>query len=215
MMFSSHSSRTAGTLSTVAALLLAVSAWAGTQSTDGDTPSEAMASSAQAKVDEMSAEVASEADDIRIHATLETKLAESDQLSALAINTDVQDGVVTLQGDVKTDAQRELATEMARSISGVREVDNRLNVTSVDPGIAERVASNATDAAITTSVKTRLLASDNTSGLAIDVDTDDHVVTLTGEVDSQTERELAGLIAANTSGVDQVINELEVQSRYQ
>jgi hyperosmotically inducible protein len=214
-MFSSYGKKTAGSLSTAAALLFAVSVCAGTPSTDGDTSAEAMASSAQTKVDKMADEVASEADDLRIHATLETKLAESDQLSALAINTDVEDGIVTLQGDVETDAQRELATEMARSISGVREVDNRLNVTSVDPGIAERVASNATDAAITTSVKTRLLASDNTSGLAIDVDTDDHVVTLTGQVDSKTERELAGLVAANTSGVNRVINELEVQPQYQ
>jgi len=203
--------KTMTTLSTAAALLLAVSAFAGTQSDDHSMTSNPSANSSETKMDKMLDEVASEASDIRIHATLETRLAESDELSALMINTDVQDGVVTLKGDVATDAQRELATEMARSIDGVREVDNQLNLTSVEPGIAERVAANATDAAITASVKTRLLASDNTSGLDVDVDTDDQVVTLTGEVGTETERELAGLIAANTNGVDSVINELDVR----
>jgi len=163
----------------------------------------------------MADEVASEANDIRIHATLETKLAASDELSAMMINTDVEDGVVTLKGDVATDAQRDLATEMARSIDGVRKVDNELSLTSVEPGVAERLAADATDAAITASVKTRLLASNNTSGLDIDVDTDDQVVTLRGDVESETERELAGLIAANTNGVDSVVNELDVTHNYQ
>jgi len=215
MRKSKHFDSTIRTVSAAAALLLAVSACADTQRAESNMSSESSANTASSAVDTMADEVASEANDIRIHATLETKLAASDELSALMINTDVQEGVVTLKGDVETDAQRELATEMAKSVDGVREVDNELTLNSEGPSIADRVASNATDAAITASVKTRLLASDNTSGLDIDVDTDDQVVTLRGNVESETERELAGLIAANTNGVDSVVNELDVTHNYQ
>jgi osmotically-inducible protein OsmY len=161
----------------------------------------------------MGSELYGTAEDIRMHAVLEAKLAESDQLSALMINTDVQDGIVNLRGDVETESQRALAEELALTVSGVRGVENELDVTHGQPTVAEQVASEATDVAITASVKTRLLASDHTSGLKIDVDTEDEVVTLTGEVDSETERELAGLIALNTSGVNDVVNRLMVASR--
>ncbi|WP_295361725.1 BON domain-containing protein, partial [Arenimonas sp.] len=51
---------------------------------------------------------------------------------------------------------------------------------------AERTASQvATDAAITASVKTKLLADDRTKGFDINVDTWNGVVTLTGGADSQ------------------------------
>lgn len=161
----------------------------------------------------MGSEFYDTAADLRMHAVLEAKLAASDQLSALMINTDVQDGIVSLRGDVETESQRALAEELALTVSGVRGVENELNVTHGEPTVTEQVASAATDAAITTSVKTRLLVSDHTSGLEIDVDTEEEVVTLTGEVDSETERELAGLIALNTSGVNNVINRLTVASR--
>lgn len=64
-------------------------------------------------------------------------------------------------------------------------------------------------------MKSRLLLSDNTSGLAINVDTSDSIVTLQGDIDSDTERELAGLIAGNTPGVSEVKNKLKLKSDWQ
>lgn len=152
------------------------------------------------------------ANDIRIHVALETKFAQSDQLSALAISTDVMHGVVHLDGRVDTEAKKELATQLAKSVEGVQGVRNDLKVTGGEPGMLEKMQDTAADAALTTRVKTRLLASSNTSGLAIDVSTRDDVVVLAGTVGSETERELAELIAANTSGVADVRNELRVSN---
>lgn len=152
------------------------------------------------------------ASDMRMHIALETKFAQSDELSALAISTDVTHGVVLLKGEVETDARKEMATELARSVDGVKSVKNDLKVTGGEPGMLERMQDTAGDAALTTRVKTRLLASSNTSGLAIDVSTDDDVVMLEGEVDTETEKELAELIAANTSGVADVRNELQINN---
>lgn len=153
------------------------------------------------------------ASDIRMHLALETKFAASDELSALAISTDVAHGVVHLKGEVETEARKEMATELARSVDGVKSVRNDLKVTGGQPSMFDRMQDTAGDAALTAKVKTRLLASSNTSGLAINVSTDDDVVILEGEVDSETERELAELIAANTPGVADVRNELNIDNR--
>lgn len=152
--------------------------------------------------------------DIRMHVAIETAFARSDELSALSISTDVSDGAVRLKGEVETNAQKELATELAKSVDGVKSVRNDIKVTDGDPSIAERIGQGASDAALTARVKTRLLASNNTSGLSVRVSTDDEIVTLSGEVESDTERELAELIAANTSGVAKVNNELKVAKNY-
>jgi hyperosmotically inducible periplasmic protein len=150
------------------------------------------------------------ASDMRMHMALEMKLATSDELSALMINTDVRDGVAHLEGEVGTEAQRDLAGEIARTLEGIRSVQNDLRVNADAQTLGEQLAEGIDDAALTARVKSRLLASENTSGLQINVDTTESVVTLSGEVDSDTERELAELIAANTPGVSSVRNELEV-----
>ncbi|MEX2480875.1 MAG: BON domain-containing protein [Gammaproteobacteria bacterium] len=49
------------------------------------------------------------------------------------------------------------------------------------------------------------------SGLAINVDTDNGVVSLSGTVDSDDEKELAARIAENTEGAKSVVNQLTVE----
>jgi hyperosmotically inducible periplasmic protein len=164
--------------------------------------------SMQHRAGEMMDEAGDAASDMRMHMALEMKLATNDQLSAMMINTDVKDGVAHLEGEVGTDAQREMAGELAMTVDGVKSVMNDLQVTGDAETLGEQLAQGATDAALTARVKSRLLASENTSGLQIGVDTTESVVTLSGEVASDTERELAGLIAANTPGVSSVNNEL-------
>lgn len=175
---------------------------------EGDGDMQDTMESMQHRAGEMMGEAGDAASDMRMHMALEMKLAASDQLSAMMINTDVKDGVAHLEGEVGTDAQREMAAELAMTVDGVKSVMNDLQVTGDAETLGERLAEGIDDAALTARVKSRLLASENTSGLQIDVDTTESVVTLSGEVDSDTERELAGLIAANTPGVSSVRNEL-------
>jgi hyperosmotically inducible protein len=65
-----------------------------------------------------------------------------------------------------------------------------------------------TDAEITAAVKTKLLADKTVGGLKIDVDTDHGVVTLTGPVNSGTEKSEALRLARETKGVKKVVNKL-------
>jgi osmotically-inducible protein OsmY len=80
------------------------------------------------------------------------------------------------------------------------------------PAIAQGDA--AADAATTAAVKTKLLGDTKVGGLAIDVDTKDNVVTLTGKVRSAAERTEAVRLARTTTGVKNVVSKLVVDPNY-
>jgi hyperosmotically inducible periplasmic protein len=71
---------------------------------------------------------------------------------------------------------------------------------------------SAKDAAITTAVKTKLFANDETPGTAINVDTENGVVTLFGTVPSSEVKKKAEQEAKSVSGVKRVRNELKVDA---
>jgi len=69
-----------------------------------------------------------------------------------------------------------------------------------------------TDASITAAVKTKLLGDTKVGGLKIDVDTNNHVVTLTGPVHSAAERAEAIRLAKTTTGVKNVVSKLVIET---
>jgi osmotically-inducible protein OsmY len=71
-------------------------------------------------------------------------------------------------------------------------------------------ACSQTDAGITTAVKSKLASDHTVKASDINVDTHNHVVTLNGTVASRAERERATLIARDTTGVSNVVNDLVV-----
>ncbi len=66
------------------------------------------------------------------------------------------------------------------------------------------------DAAITAKLKTKFLADTTISGLKIDVDTKNNVVTLSGTVSTAAERAHAVSVAKDTDGVKSVVNNLKI-----
>ncbi len=72
--------------------------------------------------------VASKSSDMAITATVNTKLAADKDLSALGINVDTTNGRVVLRGSAPDTAARTRATELARTVDGVTDVTNELNV---------------------------------------------------------------------------------------
>jgi len=75
---------------------------------------------------------------------------------------------------------------------------------------AEQVGQAIGDTAITAKIKTAILAEPGLKVMQIDVETTNGVVMLTGTVDSRSDRDKAGSIAANTDGVKDVDNQLTV-----
>ncbi len=75
---------------------------------------------------------------------------------------------------------------------------------------ADRAGASVEDAALTAKVKTKFLADTKISGLRIDVDTTNNVVTLSGTVPTAAERKHAVSVAKGTDGVKSVVNKLKV-----
>jgi BON domain len=76
--------------------------------------------------------------------------------------------------------------------------------------LAFTVACSQSDAGITTAVKSKMAADDTVKAYKIDVDTQNKVVTLSGDVDTSAQRDQAVVIARNTKGVADVIDRLRV-----
>jgi len=76
--------------------------------------------------------------------------------------------------------------------------------------LAISVACSQSDAGTTTAVKAKLAADDTVKAYKVDVDTQNKVVTLSGDVDTAAQREHAVMIARQTKGVADVIDQLRV-----
>lgn len=150
--------------------------------------------------------------DLWSKAKLTTTYTLNTHLNPFDIDVDVNKGKATLRGTVESSVERDLAEELALGIEGITTVDNQLKI---DPNVehAERdndFSRTMSDANITAKVKSRLLWNRNTHGMQINVDTDNGMVTLKGEVDSKAEADLASRIAQNTDGVRGVNNKLTI-----
>jgi osmotically-inducible protein OsmY len=122
---------------------------------------------------------------------------------------DVKDGIVTLGGAADNQAQKELTTEHATDIDGVKDVKNEMTVAKSSKG-AQTVGDKIDDASITTMVKMTLLGHRSTSAFKTSVTTKDGIVTLSGKADNAAEIALAGKLANDVNGVQSVQNKMTV-----
>ncbi|HLG50805.1 MAG TPA: BON domain-containing protein [Chloroflexota bacterium] len=128
---------------------------------------------------------------------IEQALEEEAVTRGSGISVVVRDGIARLFGTVRSIAVKARAHEVARSVHGVRGVEN---VLTADSTLAAQI--------------TARLASDPRTALAtIEVTSVGGEVTLSGTVESPGVREAAELIARSVPGVKLVINELKVAAR--
>lgn len=73
--------------------------------------------------------IATKVDDAAIVTKVKTGLAADKDISALKIDVDSRDGVVTLTGSVPSSAAQDRAVQIARDVKDVKSVDSRLTVT--------------------------------------------------------------------------------------
>lgn len=167
--------------------------------------------------------------DAWITAKIQSKYFLDDDVKGMDIDVDTQNGVVTLSGVVQNEAARRQAVALARNTDGVREVNDQLRIDpsgmqrsaepeTLPPGrepepAAERSGAEAIDDAwITTKIQSKYFLDPDVKGLDIDVDTSKGVVTLTGTVETEAEKQAAEVIARNTEGVVSVNNRIRVQT---
>ena len=132
--------------------------------------------------------------------------------SVSGINTDVsvKSGVVTLRGEAQSQAQRELTTEYAKDVEGVKDVKNEMTVTKTPKTEKASVGDKIDDTSITAQVKLSLLLHRSTRVLKTHVETENGVVTLTGTAKNTAEKDLVGKLVEDVNGVTKVDNRMTV-----
>jgi osmotically-inducible protein OsmY len=156
--------------------------------------------------------------DARREAQIWTTYATNPHLHAFDLKVEVKGNNATLNGKVQSGAAKDLAEQIALGVEGIKHVDNRLLVdASYEPpkraGSERSFGEIVEDATITASIKSKLLWNSHTDGLDIHVDTNNCQVTLTGNVASSMEKDLAGRIAKNTHDVVGVNNQLALSGK--
>ena len=166
----------------------------------------------QINVPDSARDVIRDVSDAGITAQVKAAFALSKRISAYDIGVKTKDGVVTLTGQSPSEIDRELAGNVARDTTGVKQVDNQIRV---EPGLKPsdaslRESSRVTDLEIHANLRERLAASEFLSGNEINVSVKDRVVTLTGR--TQTPRQKAGVeqLARSIPNVANVVNQLSV-----
>lgn len=104
-----------------------------------------------------------------------------------------------LVGRAKNEEVKRRAGEIAAKVDGVRTVHNELELVA-----ARMPSSSATDAALTTQVKARMVGNGDFDPLAVSVTSDGGIVYLQGLV-TKAEGDAAAKVAATTSGVTKVV----------
>ena len=141
--------------------------------------------------------------------------------SVSAIKTEVlaKDGTVTLRGEATSGAQKDLATQYAEDVEGVKSVKNEMVVVAALVKPSEKapgemmVAMDESfdDASITALVKMTLLNHRSTSALNTIVETKEGVVKLGGKVKNTAEKDLATKLVSDVYGVKSVVNNMTVE----
>lgn len=137
---------------------------------------------------------------------VQTALVFHSNVSATKTEVSVKSGVVTLKGEAASQARKDLTTQYAQQVEGVKSVVNQMKIAKPTSSMAEKID----DASITAQVKMILLAHRSTGVLRTTVTTKDGIVTLGGIARSEAEIDLATKLAEDIEGVDHVYNTMTV-----
>ncbi|MCI0337385.1 MAG: BON domain-containing protein [Acidobacteria bacterium] len=155
-----------------------------------------------------------QATDLAISSKVKAAFALSKRLSAYDINIATKDGVVTINGQVPTEVDKDLAGNVAKDVPDVKNVNNQLQV---QPGLKPSEATvregmRVSDLEIRADLNERLLASQALQGHSIQVGVQERIVTLTGRVDTPAQKAGAEQLARSVSNVVDVVNNLTVNN---
>jgi len=137
---------------------------------------------------------------------VKTALTFHKSVSGLKTEVETSGGVVTLRGEADNQAQKDLATEYASEVEGVKAVSNLMTVRG-----ERTMDARVDDATITTQIKTALLTRRATSALNTTVKSYNGAVTLGGVAKNEAEKELAEMLARGVRGVREVNNLMTIQ----
>jgi hyperosmotically inducible periplasmic protein len=148
--------------------------------------------------------------DAWITTKVKTALLFHRSVSATGTTVYTKNGVVTLQGEASSMAQKELTTEYAKDIDNVKSVNNEMTIAKTPAMPDATVGDKIDDASITAQVKSSLLSHRSTSSLHTTVSTADGVVTVGGVAKNDAEKSLVTKLATDINGVTSVVNKMTI-----
>lgn len=144
--------------------------------------------------------------DTWISMQVKTTLLFHRNVSAGETDVYVKDGIVTLRGTATSQAQKELTTEYAQDVDGVKAVKNEMTTAKTAVKPVETLGEKIDDASITAQVKMSLMSHRSTSAVKTRVETTDGVVTVSGIAKNAAEKSLVTKLVADINGVNSVVN---------
>ena len=121
----------------------------------------------------------------------------------------VENGIVTLRGEAASQAQKDLTTEYAKDVEGVKDVINEMTISATSEK-TQTMGEKIDDASITAQVKMTLLFHRSTSAVNTKVETNNGVVTLYGKASNKAEKDLATKLVSDVKGVASVKNQMTI-----
>jgi hyperosmotically inducible protein len=132
-------------------------------------------------------------------------------LKDVSVSQDRDKGVVTLGGHVAADADKSQAESIAKSIATGQVVANQIAVMPPSGESEAKAVNSDLDKAIEKNLDAALIQ--NKLHKSVKYDVKNGVVTLTGEVNSQSKRAQAEQIASAVPNVKQVVNDLQIKNQ--
>ncbi len=149
--------------------------------------------------------------DAWLKAKVKTTLLFHRSVRGSKIKIGVSGGIVTLQGEADNRAQKELATEYARDIEGIKEVKNEMTVAEKNETDTKTVGESIDDASITAQVKMSLLFHRSTSAINTKIETSKGEVTVYGKARNAAEKDLVTKLASDVNGVNAIENRMTIE----
>ncbi len=156
-------------------------------------------------------EAAAENADIWIARKVKLTLLFHFHVSAYATTIEVKDRVVTLKGEASSMAQKELTSEYAGDIEGVKTVINEMTLAKIPQPEKRSADARMDDASIFAQVYSALLTHRSTCTLRIAVEARDGQVSLTGIARNPAEKTLVTKIVSDIYGVTGVNNQMTIE----
>jgi len=132
-------------------------------------------------------------------------------VNARTTEVEVKDGIATLRGEAFSQSQKELTTEYAKDVDGIKDVKNEMTVSRTHKTSPRTVGEKIDDASISAQVKMTLLNHRSTSVLNTKVKTKRGVVTVSGKARNTAELDLVTKLVTDIEGVKSVRNRMTIE----
>ncbi len=132
-------------------------------------------------------------------------------LQHVSVDQNRDKGIVTLSGQVISEDEKARAESIARSIAGGQVVANQIAVVPVGVESEAKAVNSDLDKGIEHNLDAALIL--NKMHDTVKYEVKNAVVTLTGDVNSQSRRNEAEMVAMKVPNVKQVVNDLQVKNQ--